>query len=247
MAIIIVSTEESDIKTLTKLSDICFRSAHSVLFDGPLRTETLDALAEQCFGPYFKKNENNESQITPPKRWVALKAIDDETGEIVGESRWVIHYENEALTKTVEERVEELHTPPLPQTRVEVNRAWVRMVAEAKRQALKFQEAGSSRIDIRESDPNKITALHKRVYLQALLVHPEHQRKGIGRKLLQWGLDEADKLGLITSLESTPEGRRLYEKAGFEVVKELSLDLTPYGQTGKLPLAIMVRQPNPKN
>ena len=35
--------------------------------------------------------------------------------------------------------------------------------------------------------------------------------------LLKWGAEEADRLGLDSYLESSPEGKSLYEKYGFQV------------------------------
>ena len=57
-------------------------------------------------------------------------------------------------------------------------------------------------------------------YLELLSTRNEYQRKGIGRILLQWGIDKADADGLECYLGSTPQGKGLYEKFGFKEVKE---------------------------
>ena len=46
-------------------------------------------------------------------------------------------------------------------------------------------------------------------------VLPAYQRLGLGRRLLDIGLDEADKLGASAFLVATEMGAGLYRKAGF--------------------------------
>ncbi|KAK5994855.1 hypothetical protein PT974_03241 [Cladobotryum mycophilum] len=46
-----------------------------------------------------------------------------------------------------------------------------------------------------------------------------HQRKGVGKVLLEWGLRHAAKEGRDCYLTSTPAGKSLYTAAGFEVVR----------------------------
>ncbi|GLA38555.1 hypothetical protein AnigIFM63309_005852 [Aspergillus niger] len=57
-------------------------------------------------------------------------------------------------------------------------------------------------------------------YLDMLGTHPQFNGRGIGSRLLRWGLDRADEKGVPTFLASTPAGRPLYEKYGFEAVEE---------------------------
>lgn len=62
------------------------------------------------------------------------------------------------------------------------------------------------------------------VYLQLLSVRGSAQRQGIGGLLVKWGVDKADELGLAAYVEASPAGRRVYEKAGFEVIREVRPD-----------------------
>ncbi|KAK0634203.1 acyl-CoA N-acyltransferase [Immersiella caudata] len=56
-------------------------------------------------------------------------------------------------------------------------------------------------------------------YLIILAVDPSYQRRGIGRKLVRWGLDQAAAAeGQKVFLIATPEGKPLYESLGFQVL-----------------------------
>ena len=70
--------------------------------------------------------------------------------------------------------------------------------------------------------------------LGLVIVSPEHQGRGIGRKLMEMVLDE---LGLrITFLHATPSGRPLYEKLGFNVCDSLDQHQGNVGETSPVAL-----------
>ncbi|KAI1841471.1 hypothetical protein JX266_012311 [Neoarthrinium moseri] len=54
-------------------------------------------------------------------------------------------------------------------------------------------------------------------YLELLAVHPDHQGRGIGRKLVQWGLDRAQEERVCASVVSAWGKDGFYQKAGFNV------------------------------
>ncbi|PWY88339.1 acyl-CoA N-acyltransferase [Aspergillus heteromorphus CBS 117.55] len=56
--------------------------------------------------------------------------------------------------------------------------------------------------------------------LDMLGTRPDFNGRGVGSSLLRWGLQRADEVGVDTFLASTPQGRPLYEKYGFRVVRE---------------------------
>ncbi|KAJ6186564.1 hypothetical protein N7519_007865 [Penicillium mononematosum] len=58
--------------------------------------------------------------------------------------------------------------------------------------------------------------------LDMLGVHDSYQGKGLGSKLLKWGLTRADAEGLEVYLSASPAGKPLYEKNGFRVVDTFS-------------------------
>ncbi|KAI1334746.1 putative GNAT family acetyltransferase [Xylariaceae sp. FL0016] len=70
-------------------------------------------------------------------------------------------------------------------------------------------------------------------YLRLLQTDPEHQRRGAGRMLVEWGIEEAKKLGLVAYLESSPEGHEMYKKCGFRDLELTELDMSKWGATSK--------------
>jgi hypothetical protein len=60
---------------------------------------------------------------------------------------------------------------------------------------------------------------------------------------LQWGTAEADRLGLVSYLEASEEGRPLYEKFGFKEVGRVVVDLSKWGGTEPATAYLMVREP----
>ncbi|KAI0008922.1 acyl-CoA N-acyltransferase [Xylariaceae sp. FL0662B] len=66
-------------------------------------------------------------------------------------------------------------------------------------------------------------------YLHLLHTDPQHQGRGAGTTLVEWGIGEAKKLGLIAYLESCEAGHSLYQKRGFRDVECQSIDMNKWG------------------
>lgn len=79
--------------------------------------------------------------------------------------------------------------------------------------------------------------------LNTLTTHPEHQRRGAGKLLLDWGLAKADEEGLDVYLDSSSLARRIYEQRGFVVIKAVEFDREKWGGEGKDWHGCMVRKP----
>ncbi len=62
--------------------------------------------------------------------------------------------------------------------------------------------------------------------------------------LLDWGLALANKLVLQAYLESSPEGRHLYQSAGYEELGTMDLDMSKYGGHGIHHHFIMTKDPS---
>jgi GNAT superfamily N-acetyltransferase len=79
------------------------------------------------------------------------------------------------------------------------------------------------------------------VLLSILVVSPQHQRRGLGARLLQVGLEKADEMGVEAYLESSPKGKGLYAKYGFEEKGVMKFDAREYGCDRNVPHTLMVR------
>ncbi|OJD29014.1 gnat family acetyltransferase [Diplodia corticola] len=80
-------------------------------------------------------------------------------------------------------------------------------------------------------------------FLNLLVTHPGHHRRGAGAMLIRWGTEQADKAGLICFLEATETGRALYKRHGFEDQNTVEFDLSEYGGSGINKNTTMIRQP----
>lgn len=79
--------------------------------------------------------------------------------------------------------------------------------------------------------------------LNSLATHPDHQGRGAGKMLLDWGVKKADDEGLITYLDSSQVARPIYESRGFEVKKAIEWDRKVWGGEGVDIHYCMVRLP----
>lgn len=80
-------------------------------------------------------------------------------------------------------------------------------------------------------------------HLGTLVTDPEHERKGAGRMLVEWGCRRADAEGRKCSLHATPGAKKLYAACGFEVVSETEVDMRAYGGDAVVVATTMVRMP----
>ena len=72
------------------------------------------------------------------------------------------------------------------------------------------------------------------MHLALLCVAPQFQGRGIGEKILDWGTKEADRRGLVCTLTATPVAWQIYERYGWHVVDEQSVDLSEWFSSGGL-------------
>lgn len=58
--------------------------------------------------------------------------------------------------------------------------------------------------------------------LEMLAVHQDWQGRGLASMLLRWGLARADEESVEVYLSSSPDGKGLYQKYGFEMLDSFS-------------------------
>ncbi|KAI1760110.1 hypothetical protein GGR53DRAFT_510950 [Hypoxylon sp. FL1150] len=81
--------------------------------------------------------------------------------------------------------------------------------------------------------------------LELLAVHPDYQRLGAGTALIKWGTSAADELGVKAVVESSPVGRRVYQKCGFGIqIEEMRFEVGErFAERRKPGLTFMTREP----
>ncbi len=79
---------------------------------------------------------------------------------------------------------------------------------------------GASKDSLVISSVREFSSLTALIVLQAVGVHPGHKRRGIGKQLVQVGIDAAAADGIDVWLLATPEGKLLYVSMGFEIQGE---------------------------
>ncbi|GLB34348.1 putative acetyltransferase (GNAT) domain containing protein [Lyophyllum shimeji] len=156
-----------------------------------------------------------------------LVATDPTSNQILGCARWRIPDPNgrsemvlsdEARAKAALAQTSEVHPAGM---NVAVYEACLKALGETRGR------------HVREDD----------IVLELLLTHPQHQGKGVGKALLDWGVRKADQKNARIYLEATPEGYPLYRKYGWRDVGELVMDFSLYGGEGDARYVVMIRKP----
>ncbi|KAK9422937.1 hypothetical protein SUNI508_04604 [Seiridium unicorne] len=85
----------------------------------------------------------------------------------------------------------------------------------------------------------------RHIYVHVIAVHPAYQRRGVGRALIEWGIDLCDRSGLPIYLESSPTTMPLYKKMGFVILKEKIVHKKDIlGTEADIEVSLMVRMPS---
>ncbi|KIX05865.1 uncharacterized protein Z518_03838 [Rhinocladiella mackenziei CBS 650.93] len=82
----------------------------------------------------------------------------------------------------------------------------------------------------------------RHLFLHRLMVHPSYQRQGIGQRLLDWGIETADRENIVSWLFSRPAGSRLYERNGWKEVLATEVEV-PDEDLKVAPVISMLRLP----
>ena len=82
-----------------------------------------------------------------------------------------------------------------------------------------------NRPHLRKPDPKRCTlGTNSSIVVGYCFVLPSHRRKGAARLFMDWGNSIADAKGMEAFVESTDDGRALYERSGFTVVNDFYID-----------------------
>ncbi|KAL4923871.1 acyl-CoA N-acyltransferase [Aspergillus undulatus] len=171
---------------------------------------------------YLQKMAHPQTQV--------ISAVDTETGEVVGCARWVFPSERpgEGVIELMSDAADkekgagtttELQIPP--GTNREIYEGFFEILKE------------SGKKHVRDDD----------IVLEFIATHPTHQGRGIGKALLSWGREQADRLGKRIYLEATDEGYPVYVKSGWRALERVEIEYERWGGEGVQVLTLMVKDP----
>jgi len=144
------------------------------------------------------------------------------SGEIIGYGKWLFYLTPEAIADSEK---------PWP---LEDDGSGSPNVPMAK---FVFGELGKRK--------NSFMSGKRHALMAVLVVKPEAQRMGAGKKLLEWGLRECDREEIEVWIDASPMGKGLYEKCGWKEVGHLDTELEQFGGEGVLRTVCMLRKPVP--
>ena len=172
----------------------------------------------------YKMRQTKGMQDPKSTFFVAVNgAEDDPKAPVVGYSKWTINRESQAE-----------NVWNVPYETVPVPIGGRQDASDVPGEALH-----QMRLRVYKGDPY--------ILLHFLVADVDHQRKGIGGKLLKWGLQQSDETGLPAYLEATHDGYPLYYKNGFRTVDEMSVDTAPWGLEEPIELKCMKHEPGSRS
>ncbi|KAL4971018.1 GNAT family N-acetyltransferase [Aspergillus stella-maris] len=169
-----------------------------------------------------------------------ISAVDSDSGEILGCARWVFPSDKpgegaaELMSDAAAKEKEAVgangagagaqgQEGPGPQLPEGTNRE----IYDGFFQILK----DSARGHLRDDD----------IVLEFIATHPRHQGRGVGKALLTWGIERAEKAGKRIYLEATSEGYPVYVKSGWRALARVEIDYERWGGVGTQALTLMAR------
>ncbi|KAL1994165.1 hypothetical protein VTN49DRAFT_2834 [Thermomyces lanuginosus] len=230
-----------DCSLLVNLAKNAFEATNQMFYTLPISEPSLQNLSEyrrkQLFPDLVDGKKEEDGKKSGQK--YNFKAVDSETGEIAGCACWTIYEHDQEVTKPIDEQVKARMPSGIPELRLDAMAAFWTLLLRKKREVLGIPrpEPGQS--------VDGVTKLRKRVELDLLIVDPKYQGRGIGKMLLKWGFEYAEKAKLPIYIEATEAGRPVYEKAGLKILLEDLFDSTQYGGIGQARFFFMLKDDQP--
>lgn len=174
----------------------------------------------------FYEFTKRDGLADPESRY--MKAVDDETGQMMAVAEWAFVLDPEKHDRE-KEPVDPEGRPPgnWPERGNWELRRFFSLNTErwesewlSSNPYISKLRIPSRRTQIR---PDSITEL------DILVTHPDFAGRGAGSKLLGWGVEQAVKHGVVMALESTPAGLSLYKRFGFREVDVIKADMKQFG------------------
>ncbi|PTB62422.1 acyl-CoA N-acyltransferase [Trichoderma citrinoviride] len=207
------------------------------------RQTQMKALGRNPFNMKEYHTKSLPKMLTSP-RCVILKAVDDETGEFAGFCNWGLIGFSPSEMPLLEGRIQPPEKPAAAPAASQSEGEKEKEKEKGKDGEAPSPEQSASGPDIGDDPIERLQALTgadldawqrevmppgtKCLVVIGLSVSPKFQRRGIGSALLRWGTKICDEAGVFAWVHSSEPAWRIYEKAGFEVIRCLDVDLDEY-------------------
>ncbi|KAK1758314.1 acyl-CoA N-acyltransferase [Echria macrotheca] len=160
------------------------------------------------------------------------KVVDEQEDRVVGYARWALPdaYKNEWLDRQVPAVSPEVAA----ELKERADSAWWKPRNDMGELDRKVDE-----------ERDRVLAIIPPVHmeLEYLAVHPDHQRKGIARSLVESGIREADRLGLPIFVLAFNVSLELYQKLGFRELGRVLQDDSKFGGDGQYNTYFLLYEP----
>lgn len=239
---------EADIPTLVSIGDEAFKAdRHTQLKAAhPTTPYVHSASMPETFASWIN---------SPREKLEFIKAVDTQSGEILGFICWFKRFQPPPESKAPESQPENTPTDASESKTKEVAEAAEQketaeeIVAVAKdadgRVRAEPETAESQRLAQEEAykEMTGITTDHLAAFQKKIMangarcmiivgisVHPDHQGRGVGSSLVKYGTDIADEEGVFCWVHSSEAGARNFVKSGFVEVDHLTIDLDDWAE-----------------
>lgn len=164
------------------------------------------------------------------RNYVYVKAVDSESGKIVGHAGWSFRGLDHDLVpwngpsdEKPEPEAPKVDSDKIAEDETKADADDVKKINDSIDRLHAIEDA-DMQYWIKELLPSDMPC----VLVQGLIVSPSHQSRGVGSALLQHGNAMADKLNLPVCVHSSHQAYTAYKKTGFGTVRELDIDLDEY-------------------
>lgn len=243
----------ADVPALATISGLSFETDTHTLLKAAHPTKPYDHAAGM-HGAF-------EYWLSLPKDKIDLvKAVDDETGEILGFVGWGCRLEKteQSTSQQSKDSTSDKSTTTTTSTTTKKPSTVVTQddtkAEEPPQDALaQLNELTSSHL---ANYQNTVMPPGTRcMYIVSISVHPKHQGRNIGTALIKHGTDRADAEGVFCWVHSSEAGAAMFGKCGFKVDDTLEIDLDSWArkmnidppagrsQWGTYTFRYMIRQP----
>ncbi|KAK5559794.1 hypothetical protein LTR46_001543 [Exophiala xenobiotica] len=237
-------TSESDIPTLAYISDIALKSDGFHAYRE--RYAPLN-IYDDCFEKLTKALRNTRGQSFLFKVVLIPNSDDEEAEEtIIGFSQWKLGYAEVPKVDPFAVKRKPVEDAGVEQSVSGVVLAEASVEGEQTRtetRPTKEEKPEPFYSDPFEESTRKLFNCHlsnirgkRHLYLHRLIVHPSYQRQGIGKRLIEWGTEVADRENVVSWLFARPAGSELYKRNGWKVLDIIELDVPDLEVAPMLPM-----------